>query len=879
MSHYTLTLNPSELGAASRAIGRLETGLGAGDEGGKLKRLSGNKGSWTGRAATACFGEMTRLADAMILASGKAGAAGEAIDAFKRVADTAIQTTLPDLNRRWDSANTAYESAASKARSTYSVAVSDIRLLPEDERTAARTSAQRTRDQAISSAAGSHFRAQERLDSEFQGLVGELQRAATALGAGLRSAMPIAFSDAEWAAVRGGSIPPGMRTALATKALGDQSFAHRAAARDYGKAIADELAADAGRDDLPVPVSAEVLAALQGMGDDPDFVEALMTSLGPGGAALLSWRVRATFENPYDKDSQARGKALFDALTTVYGTASKVIVDSPGGGTRALLDEEWLKHFNPNEASGLGERWRFALSMNGQSAFATGYRPDLLLPFLQREGALSEEFSRLIADQAMKDYEAYSKDPMKDLRWSLYRGNDSLDPMRLLAYVEGDASNPFRMDLLHVALDRAGDYASSSNAVFLAHRNALMGLMSGSDELYNSEGVHDWLGGSLGTLLTQATIGYQQTSPGLADAALFAVADYLAKHAGGHLLSPVQIALGTVITDPRMMNGALMSVTNPFGDNQAGLSGVHTNWADPSAGPFMATSLWAALHQEAMLQPKTAAAVIAAFGTFIDGQSKQAQHMGYLYNPATGIFDLPNTGITSVQLFQAEAARHFLGTNLQADLDGLQKALEAELAQLGKDKEQAKQILGQLVDWARDPKLIVSDVTDKLVDFAIDKAVDWTFPTTKDIEAQYEARIQSLSSSLDSPIVKPSVWTDINMIATQLVVDLGTDRGPTTVVTAGGADGHPTPTSHNGDPTAYVGHVSIYVPGDPAHPITDDFLARDSAGKATGVLNISQMNPYQRQAYLNWLLDPAVQNFLGTRIDALKVAAGLAAGR
>jgi len=51
VSHYTLTLNPSELGAASRAIGRLETGLGAGDEGGKLKRLSGNKGSWTGRAA------------------------------------------------------------------------------------------------------------------------------------------------------------------------------------------------------------------------------------------------------------------------------------------------------------------------------------------------------------------------------------------------------------------------------------------------------------------------------------------------------------------------------------------------------------------------------------------------------------------------------------------------------------------------------------------------------------------------------------------------------------------------------------------------------------------------------------------------------------
>jgi len=876
VSHYTLTVNPTELAAASRAIGRLETGLGVGDEGGDLRRLSGNRGSWSGRAATACFGEMTRLADAMILVSDKAGAARAAIDAFKRAADTAVQTTLPDLNRRWEAADAAYASAASRARLGYTNSLDEIGQLPVDERAAARTQAQRTRDRAVSSAADAQFRIHERLDSEFQVVVGDLQRAATALAAGLRAAMPIAFSDAEWSAVRGGVIPAGMRSALATEALGAHSFAQRAAARDYGAQVAADLAADAARDDLPAPVSAEVLAALQGMGDDPDFVESLMTALGPGGAALLNWRVRGMFENSYEPGDQARGKALFAALTTVYGTASKVVVDTPGGGSGPLLDEEWLKHFNPNEAAGLGERWRYALGMGVEKEFSTGYRPDLLLPFLQKAGALSPEFSRLIADQAMKDYEAFSHDSDTNRRWYLYRGNDTADPVLLRPYMAGDTSNPFRMDLLHVALDRAGDYASSSNAVFLAHKSSLLGLMSGSDDMFNTEGVHDWLGGSLGTLLTQATIGFQQASPGLADAALFAVADYLVMHQGGHLLAPVQIALGTVITDPRMMNGALMSVTSPFGDSQSHMPGVYTNAGDPSAGPFMGTALWAALHQEAMLQPKTAAAVIAAFGEYINNASDEAQHMGYLYNPETKKFDIPYPEVSAVQLFQTEAARHFLATNLQADLDGLQKALEAELAKLGEDKARAKQILGQFVDWARDPSAIAKDVAGKLADFTVDKVIDWLSPTTGDIQAKYDAQLSALKASLNSSIVDPSVWTTMNGTADQLVRDIESGRGPSPVTTPSGSDSQPTPSTFTGDPEGYVGKVNIFQTSDPLNPITDDFLTRDSSGKPTGVKDLADMNSYQRQAYLNWLHDPAIQNYFDTHLDAVEKAAQMA---
>ncbi len=878
MAHYSLTLDASSLTTAARKLADLETGLGSGDEGGRLRRLSGSRGSWTGRAATACFAEMVRLGDAMIAVSAKAGSARAAVESFARAAETAMTATLPGLNRRWDAANTAYDSAVSRASATYRSEVRAVRNLAPEDQEEILDDAQRTRDRAIDSAAAARFRTRERLDAEYHDMITGLESAARALAAGLTAAMPIPFSDAEWSAVRGGAIPPGMRSALAARALGAQSFAQRAASREYAAQVAAELAADAAGHDPSRPVSADVLAALAQMGRDEDFVEVLMSTLGPGGAALLNWRVRRMFEDQFEPPNRERGQQLLNALTTVYGTASRVLIDTPAG-PRPLLDAAWLARFNPSEAAALSEEFRMALRMSTMPEFLHGYRPDLLLPFPQAKGALSPEFSALVAQLALTDYEAFSNGSDENLRWLLYRGEDNLLGTSLRSYMEGDTSNPFRMDLLHVALDRASDYGSSANAVLLAHQKSVLGLMAGQDPMFSSAGVHDWLSGSLGTLLTQATIGYQKDEPGLADAALHAVANYLASHQGQHLLPPVQSALGTVIIDPRMMNGALMSVTSPFGDNQAGLPGVHTNWADPSAGPFMPTSLWAALHQEAMLQPKTAAAVIAAFGDFIDRQSDQAQHLGYLYNPTSGKFDIPNTGITSLQLFQAESARHFLATNLQADLDGLQKALEAELAKIGAQKEQAKQILGQFIDWARDPKSIVPDVTKKLTEFAIDAAVDWRFPSTSDIEGKYQSQLSALKASLDSAIVAPSVWTSITDVTDQLIRDMETGRGPATVVTPVGDGAHPGALTTNGSPTAYIGHVNIFDSSNPTRPITDDFLVRDDDGQPTGVMALDQMNSYQRQAYLNWLHDPAVQNYLAERTQALETAVRRATGR
>lgn len=290
----------------------------------------------------------------------------------------------------------------------------------------------------------------------------------------------------------------------------------------------------------------------------------------------------------------------------------------------------------------------------------------------------------------------------------------------------------------------------------------------------------------------------------------------------------------------------------------------------------MGTALWAGLHQEAMLQPKTAAAVIAAFGEYINNASDEAQHMGYLYNPETKKFDIPYPEVSAVQLFQTEAARHFLATNLQADLDGLQKALEAELAKLGEDKARAKQVLGQFVDWARDPSAIAKDVAGKLLDFTVDKVIDWLSPTTGDIQAKYDAQLSALKASLNSSIVDPSVWTTMNGTADQLVRDIESGRGPSAVTTPSGSDSQPTPSTFTGDPEGYVGKVNLFQTSDPLNPITDDFLTRDSSGKPTGVKDLADMNSYQRQAYLNWLHDPAIQNYFDTHLDAVEKAAQMA---
>ena len=254
-----------------------------------------------------------------ILASGKAGAAGEAIDAFKRVADTAIQTTLPDLNRRWDSANATYTSATSRAKSSYSVALDDILMLPEAERAAARTKVQRTRDQSLTTAADNRFRTRERLDSEFQVFVGDLQQAATALGNGLRAAMPIAFSDAEWAVVRGGAIPEGMLVDLRGKALGAGSLADAAGQQVLATRLAKEFADGPGRGSASPDEIRAYLAELNM--DSEAFRQAFLTNLDI--KAFMRWQDAAHYTPNHEADGE-----LITAIARMMAKASNTSAQS-----------------------------------------------------------------------------------------------------------------------------------------------------------------------------------------------------------------------------------------------------------------------------------------------------------------------------------------------------------------------------------------------------------------------------------------------------------------------------------------------------------------------------------------------------------------------
>jgi hypothetical protein len=278
-----------------------------------------------------------------------------------------------------------------------------------------------------------------------------------------------------------------------------------------------------------------------------------------------------------------------------------------------------------------------------------------------------------------------------------------------------------------------------------------------------------------------------------------------------------------------------------------------------------------------MLVPETTATLIKEYGQYINGTSNDAQHYGYTWDPEKQELVQNNT-VTSLSLYQAEAARHFLGQNLLADHDELVKAMEEELKQNGENKERAKAIVGQLVDWAKDPTSIKDDVIGKLTDFAVDKTVDWFFPSDDEIKQKYDASIKSLSDDLANPIVKPGFWDDVNGTASQLVKDTSSGAGPTSTDSV--IPNYTNPSDHKvytGDPTQYVGKESQYVGGGTV--ITDDFLTYDkTTGKPDGIVPPSEMNNLQRQAYLNWLHDPAVQSYLDDKLSAVEEARKRAGG-
>lgn len=876
--HFSITVDVAELTAAMTKFGGLADELGSGGEGGKLGTLSGSSGGWTGQAATACLGEMKTISTAMTGAAPKFTAAHDAVSTFRTAVETAKNDTLPKLNTQWSESVTAYNDSVAKANLGYSSTSNDYRNMPPEDRDGPLKTAQATRDKAITSAATSRDSTQKTINGDYDAMITTLKAAAKTCGDVLGAAVVITFTAEQWAMIRGGGpIPLGLKFQLRAAAFGPDTILHHADGIVVGNYVATKLNDQAGSDDPLEAVDPEALALMKQFGTDTAFVEGLMSGLGPAGMAFLSYKARRDYSSPYD-DEKKEGSQLLGILGTVYATGSGVYVTKPDGSTGPLMDSAWLDGFNPNKYSALKGDDKSLLF--GDATWPNGYRPDLLLPFLTKPG-ISETFTSLVADRALTAYDNYRNHKPGEL-WSLYQTIDGYN---------GPSGSPFESDLFHIALERAGDYPTVSNSMLLTHRDSLMTLMAGQDYQFNQGVNHDWIGGPLGTILKQGTIGYQATDPNSADAALCGVAQWLSDHNSEKdptkppqfpsLLTAVRGALGDVVTDPRMMNGAVNSVGGPFA-NQTGFQDdpAHSR-VDPKHpfemyGPYMGKDLWAALHTEAMGDPHTATKIIQQFGGYIDQMNTYYADQGNTVDSNGKIHSQSGLGI--IYGLQAQEARSFLGENLLGAQDTIKTELASELEANGKSADLAKTVLGKMASWVQDPKSIVTDLGKGAVDWTIDQAVDgWLHGADAKSHANYDPAIASLQDSLNSKVLKTDYWTLIQGQAGPLAASYDHDghHGSVTTPTRDYTlDGNTFATvTSDGNPSTYAhkppdGYSSI---PPQFRPENDDFqVYGETDKKVSGVMNPTDMNPAQRRAYLLWLEDPATQGNLMDKVTPLK---------
>lgn len=115
--HFQLDVDPEQLRAAARQLSRIAGHL---DESGRAARNTpGEIGDqWTGDAAVSIKAEMTALGRTMVGFRGDFEDSAEALRSLARDYDDALKQ-VTDLNRKWDDAEEAYQTAVTRADSSY----------------------------------------------------------------------------------------------------------------------------------------------------------------------------------------------------------------------------------------------------------------------------------------------------------------------------------------------------------------------------------------------------------------------------------------------------------------------------------------------------------------------------------------------------------------------------------------------------------------------------------------------------------------------------------------------------------------------------------------------------------------------------------------
>lgn len=496
--HYTLDIDPDSLQSAKRWIGSLSNHLHT--KGATIAGTPAEIGDqWTGEAATSITGEMSGLGALMKspLAT-DLDAVATAIGTLEGHYRTAVDETLPDLNRRWREADQAYTDAVSAADASYDSGTRTEPGQPPMNR-AIRDEFQTIRSNAVSAASTARDSTRAQIDEDYEALKTLLQGKTRDLGTALVEHTPVDVPPSALQDFKShGTYPAGPLDMSAL--LGDldvtQQYVQAEADHDAGAAAAEKL------EPLPTPEEARALLASLDI-DSAAFRQGFLESLDPqelanlhslaaqqgvqgrdeygalitGIATILAKGSNPELQAPYEVDTE-----VYDELVTAYTTETPghttaeghlllAELVAAGQGNGATWDSGLLKTFADKALAYEQEQRRTDEYWDWME-----FPSNLVLPTEYGQGRYGEEFAGR-ADAIEIYMEALAEDSDAALAFLSDGDGANTDRLHYLYERPGDVSGRMSLgDLLRSATTKVGaggpgspEYASAEIVGDLVH--------------------------------------------------------------------------------------------------------------------------------------------------------------------------------------------------------------------------------------------------------------------------------------------------------------------------------------------------------------------------------------------------------------------------
>ena len=204
MGHFSIDVGPESIRSAETRLAELGEQLD--EEGGKLAAVPDQATDWTGRHAVTLKRATTLVAQDMVAGAPNLEEAASALRTFRGVCER-VRDAIPGLNSRWTETVTAYGLAEGRADGDYDRSRTDT---PPQVWRAEQSSFAAAKNRAMSAARDTRDREQGRLTGEYDGLVADLERAATACGNALARAVPSPVSEETAATYARTGVLPGL---------------------------------------------------------------------------------------------------------------------------------------------------------------------------------------------------------------------------------------------------------------------------------------------------------------------------------------------------------------------------------------------------------------------------------------------------------------------------------------------------------------------------------------------------------------------------------------------------------------------------------------------------------------------------------------------